>query len=340
MVNNYLSRKACTCLKGWLALAILIHHIYQFSGILSGTPFSFVFINLGYWAVGLFMFLSGFGLYESYKLKGQAYIKLFPRNRLLTFEISYLIFVLIYSVYDFAMGIGHTLKDYCLTLTYGSTVISFGWYLQLSMAMYLIFWVVFRFIQGSNRQLWVLAALLCVFIIINIYVGIDEGRYTPVVYFAVGIMWSAHKEKADIILFKFRYLLFIIMCIIFLGGYVILWRYNLPVYAVAMVRALSGIAGIIAIESLLYTCYRFNGKMGQMLLGIFENPAMKFLSKISLEVYALQGIVLRTLYPQISNQYLFALAGFVSAILVAIPVQKLLSILKNSLRTRGVQSNG
>lgn len=335
MANNYLSRKASSCLKGWLALAVLTHHIYQFSGILSGTSFSFIFLNLGYWAVGLFIFLSGFGLHESYKAKGQAYIEAFPRNRILTFEISYIIFAVLYGIYDFLFGIEHTLKEYCLTFTYGSTIVSFGWYLQLSMAMYLIFWFTFRFAREKKKRSLLLGMLLCVFILINILAGIGEERYTPVVYFGVGMLWSVYKEKIDAVLSKSKYFLFLISGIIFLGGYICLWRYSISIYAVAVIRTISGVACIVMVQTLVYICHQLGNqsekKWSRLLLCFLENPFIEYLAKISLEVYALQGIVLRTLHPHILNQYLFAVAGFVCTILLAIPMQKLLSVINRKI---------
>lgn len=147
---DYLSNKTFLCLKGWFALCILVHHIQLFTKIGDGTYWMHILGNLGYWSVGMFIFMSGFGLYESYRTKGMSYINCFPRNRLLVYELYYLLFVGIYFVFDLIKGVPHSAIEYMQTLTYGSTIISFGWYLQLNLVLYIFFWLVFKFVKKHS----------------------------------------------------------------------------------------------------------------------------------------------------------------------------------------------
>ena len=127
-------------LKGYLALCVLIHHLYQFTGFFSNTNVGYAFLLLGHWAVIGFIFLSGYGLYTSYRLKGEGYIRSFPRTRLFPFYVTYLVFVATYVVYEFIGQQAVTATALLRSLTYGSTIVSFGWYFQLTYVMYLFFY--------------------------------------------------------------------------------------------------------------------------------------------------------------------------------------------------------
>ena len=96
---NPFSKENFIGVKGYLAILIIIHHLYQFTAFLSDPSFGYALYLLGHYGVICFLFLSGFGLFSSYLSKGETYIKSFLRNRLLPFYLSYLFFVIVYIVY-------------------------------------------------------------------------------------------------------------------------------------------------------------------------------------------------------------------------------------------------
>lgn len=334
---QYLSNKTFGCIKGWCALGILIHHVYQFSGILAGTSAGFLFINLGYWAVGLFIFMSGFGLYESYRMKGTKYIRDFPRNRILTFGITYVLVAIAYMIVDYMLGIRNTPLLYLMTFTYGSTVISFGWYLQLNMVMYLFFWVVFRFIHGKKARSAGMGILLVLFVELNIKMGINYARYAPIFFFVLGIMWSIHKERVEKILSKVWFLCLAVSFILFFGGYLILWRYELDLVYVILIYVVSQTGLIVFVMNLIRLLFnleeRFQTKaIGKVFPGIVLNRFSSFWGRYSLEIYVCQGMVLRILYICIENKYLFAVSSITVVVAVSIPLHRILNAINNRIK--------
>ena len=71
MNDDYLSKERTTAIKGLLALMVLIHHTYQKTLIGSSVLlFDFTMRSLGFYCVSSFLFLSGYGLFSSFKNGG------------------------------------------------------------------------------------------------------------------------------------------------------------------------------------------------------------------------------------------------------------------------------
>ena len=72
MLNqDYFNKQQTESLKGLMAVLILIHHIYQHVLIGGDYPlFDFIMRSLGYYAVSIFLFISGYGLMLRYQATG------------------------------------------------------------------------------------------------------------------------------------------------------------------------------------------------------------------------------------------------------------------------------
>lgn len=70
MSKDYLSKENTKALKGIFAVFVLWHHLYQYSALITGTVIGIVFQAMGYLSVGMFFFLSGYGLTTSYRNRG------------------------------------------------------------------------------------------------------------------------------------------------------------------------------------------------------------------------------------------------------------------------------
>ena len=323
---SYLSKICFDCLKGYFALCVLFHHLYQFTGIFVNTKIEMIFKYLGYYSVAMFIFISGFGLYESLSLKGDEYLKKFPFKRILSFYFIYCILAAIYFVYDLCLGIVHSFKELLYTLTYGGTVISFGWYLQLNLLMYIVFYLIFKFVKISKLRSLFIALLAIGFYVFNYLSGTPEYLYTPVIFFVFGILFARNKEFIDKALSKFHVLFFIVSFLIFAAGLISIRRYLylIPNVAVPMVYTVSGLFFIIFI----ITIARFSMNHAK---GIIVNPVSKFYGIISLEIYAFQGIVLRTLAMFNINKYIFILLAIICCTLIAIPFNRLFNLLQKKI---------
>lgn len=136
-LDSSFGKKDTLCLKGLLCLVILLHHILQFAEFNAHTPLGHLLYCTGPWAATVFLFISGYGLMVSYD-KNESYVDSFIKKRFLPLYIKYLLFVLVYAIYDFNKDISY-LKLLLTSVTWGGTIVSFGWFFQMLFFMYLGF---------------------------------------------------------------------------------------------------------------------------------------------------------------------------------------------------------
>ena len=67
---DFLSKENTLWLHGVLAICVFACHIPSYLGLWTGTALGSILQSFGGWAVALFFFLSGFGLFSSYEKAG------------------------------------------------------------------------------------------------------------------------------------------------------------------------------------------------------------------------------------------------------------------------------
>ena len=112
----YLSKRNTDCLKGILAVLVLIHHLTQNSGLLMDTPLRGVFANLGYLSVSAFLFLSGYGMMASYNKKGKKYAEQLPLKRMLPFYCIIIILIVMHAIEKSLGGSVPTFEELAVSL--------------------------------------------------------------------------------------------------------------------------------------------------------------------------------------------------------------------------------
>ncbi|MBE6787554.1 MAG: acyltransferase [Ruminococcaceae bacterium] len=310
---EFLSIEKTNTLKGLFAIFVLIHHIGQNTTFLNGTFFQEVVNSLGYLSVGIFLFLSGYGLFVSYKLKGHEYINNFPKRRLLPFYIQNLILIAIYLIFWEIIGQTLSTRRIVLSFFFGHTVIKYGWYIQATLVLYVLFFIAFKF----KPKLLKITTFILGYVVYFGYCLINHFWsvwYISVLCFAMGIIF------ANINNFKKQYfaLLGILFAVSYVFGNFINNDFSIPC------KMLSAIAfSIIILEISKRLTFRFN----------FLNK----LSKISFEIYVSQGIFL-TLYHSkliyVKNNFLYIVLVTVSTIFFSIMLNKLFKLIlqKNKIK--------
>lgn len=322
--TNYTSKESFDALKGYLALCILVHHLSQFTNLGAGTYIG-IFLNLlGHYTVVGFIFLSGFGLLTSYKVKGMTYIKEFPKKRLLPYYATYAFTVVIYYIFWKIFGSHISILQLVKSFTIGETIISFGWYLQLTLWLYIAFWILYS-LKLKDTVKSVLTGLFTVlFLVLSVVFQLNILRCIPVLSFAFGFFYAYNKEKMTNILSKYRIL------IIPVSFAAILLRYkadnivDLNPFVSLVVFGLADIGFIFIIMFLLMLFTKISPI-------VLKNPISHFLSRISKEIYMCQGLVLSTLYLFIHNTAIYITASTIAVIILALFYHKFLDLISNSI---------
>lgn len=322
MENSYLSKAATNGMKGYLCICILIHHLQQFSGVFSNTYFGHFLNRLGGWGVALFFFISGYGLFATYEKKGSEYLKHFFKNRLLPFYLTYYFFVVLYCI---VMYKSVTLKVIIKSLTFGGTIVSFGWFFQYIGLFYIIFFFSFRFVDKKLGKL-IFISLLVLFSIICYMTG---QKYTAAIPFLIGMLFAINKSLLDKCMQSCWW------AILILGLLAISGTYFCYIYSFIFAR--------ITFNPLIWELISTIGDIGVILfaisfsyatnkLPIIDNAVSRFISKFSLEIYAIQGIVLYELYFLCENKALYLILCFVITFILGILLHYLLYLMTRRIK--------
>lgn len=321
-----LSKDMSLGLKGYLAVCVFIHHLYQCTGFLVGTYTEYIFYILGRWATVVFVFLSGYGLYSSYKNKGDAYIRSFPRKRLLPYYISCLFFVLIYILYNLIQRRPVSISEVLASITIGGTVVIYGWYLHMALVFYLIFLISFRFFKSKRAHSFSILLLMTIYLSYCFISGLIYYIPALSIMFFAGITCSLYEEKIISFLRKHNFSILIISALLFIGFSAIymsrdIFKHELPYWALEYpVAILAEIAEIVFIISSIYIMRQ----KGEILIA---NPISKYIGKHSLEIYACQGLFFDTVLRMPGNIHILVLATITITIIGAVLIRPIISCL-------------
>lgn len=324
MSKNYLSKDSTTALKGIFALFVLIHHLYQYSGILHGTAIGHIFQTMGYLSVAMFFFLSGYGMMQSYK-KSEGYINSYPRKRILTFYIDIIVFVLIYLIFRLITEPSIITVDVLIkSLTFGGTIIANGWYLQVALVLYLLFYLIFRFVKNNNLK--VLLAILSTLIFVSLLwlLGFSSTWFEGLLAFPLGLLWSKYQDKIDNKENKAQISIGFISFAIFGMSFVLNYVIKVEVISI-LLKMLSAVSFVVFVIQMI----RWIPIVCKLTL---------YLGKISLETYTLQGLLLWILHiDQIANmsvliRLIISVGIFIGTICLAALVNPLIARLNKVVR--------
>lgn len=306
--GDYLSKRNSDCLKGIFAVCVLMHHLYQNSGLLHNSVLGTGLQLLGYVSVGVFFFLSGYGLLYSYQQKGKEYLRAFPRKRLLPFYLMMILLIVIYSVYMLIMGETLTLSAVAQSFLFGATVISKGWYLQMQLLCYICFYFVFSVCRKKTTGLTVLTLLTAVYILVMMLLDYSASWYVSTPLFTAGMWFACCKDGIDAWLQNRRnwLLAFLGAGILFSAAYMGYRSTDLKWLDAALLtlQECAFVLGVLLV-------------IGKVRL---DCRLTRMLGAISLEVYVMQGMCLsffQSRVVNIQNPYLYVAAVSISTVVLA-----------------------
>ena len=341
---NPFSKESFLGIKGYLAILILIHHLYQFTAFLSDTSFGYALYLLGHYGVVCFLFLSGFGLFSSYKAKGETYINSFLRNRVLPFYLSYLFFVLIYTIYSLLNHGSVSVVLMLQSLTFGSTIVNFGWYFQTALLMYLLFFIIRKLIANDSAFVLVLGGAILLFIFSYYFlISSSKTNYEPAFSFFVGVLFAYINDQKKAIFSKHPWLITVCGLVIFIAlaafSTFYNFRYNDYKWVPSFEDFIYLLLTMLSDLALAVFLTGFIAWVGTTSPRLIDNPVSRFFGNHSLEIYGLQGLFLSFLENKIGNRAIYAAVAVLCIIVVAIPVHKLLGLIKKRITaTKSSQS--
>lgn len=212
-MNNYFSKETVNNMKGLFAIMVLVHHIFLKVLILpEGSVVEFVTHHFGYWAVSAFFFFSGYGLMIS--CKKENYRDTFLRNRVLPIFLINVLLIAIYTLEKVLLNIPFTFMKVLESFVIGETIVNFGWFMQIIVIFYLLFWLSTYF---KSRSAEALLSLIVVYIVVSMGLHLNDYYYLSSFAFPIGMYFCKYKENVDAMVDKCSNLTLLVSCTFFVG---------------------------------------------------------------------------------------------------------------------------
>ena len=284
--KSILDYQSTTCIKGILCIYVMLHNLgLDYNG--NSPVMAKICEHTGGIGVGVFFFLSAYGVIKAYQAKGNKYLlSLLFKNVLKLYIISVLINLLIYFVF-FQNQFETTdllLRIFNLDVFNGFSRMNLhGWYICTIIGMYIIFAIVFYLFSKLKTEnkfkiagivLAVIAVMLRLLAII-----LDQGRlYTrEMPCFAIGCIYATFFDQINAFLKKHFWPFFIVL-------FITLW---FGMFFSEPVGAYSACLLIIILSQRI----------------TYKNNITLFLGKICLYIYLFVYFSSLITHPYINNQY-------------------------------------
>ena len=277
--NDYLDVKSTTGLKGFLSLGIVFHHLSQW--VTTGIEFS-NFNYMGTYIVSVFFFLSGYGLYVQNKIK-ENYLDNFLVKRLSRIFIPFVFISSIYLIYRKINGQVLSSSFFIDLFKKGSTVIYNGWFVDIIILMYILFYISFRVFSNKTIAILVNTVLIIFYIVLAIKLEYGFWWYNSSLPFVLGLLWAKNKENIDRLLKKYYFIPLVSVTVLLFVSH----QYSFILQKLHLVGNYS-YALAANIDNVIFTIF--------FILIVrkiaFSNKYLLFLGKISFELYMIHGLVM------------------------------------------------
>lgn len=205
--KEYLSKENTSCIKGIFILIVFYSHICTYMPIQPEKDGLMLLLRnlLGQLMVTMFLFYSGYGVYESIKKKKDSYVNAIPKRRFLKTLINFDIAVVTFAIINLIMGINYGIKETLLALTGWGCIGNSNWYIFAILILYLATYASFKIFDKDNKKAVILNWILTIatMIIIGVYRGAGlEYCYNTLLCYPLGMTYSLYKDKIEKILFN------------------------------------------------------------------------------------------------------------------------------------------
>lgn len=311
--DDFMSIKNCNSYKGFFALIVILHHISQRVSLGALPP---DFTRVGYLAVAVFLFLSGYGLQKK-NLSDPSYSRGFLLKRIPAILIPYIIMSLIYwLIYAFLGDVRSFDTIWHNFIVNGDPIVWFSWYVICILYFYIVFYFLIKIFR-NNRTGTILGGI--VFCILYIFIcsrlGFGLWWYQTSFVFVIGVVFSSYEEN----ILKFIKKYYPVTLLLSLTFFIVLAKHKWEIYW--LTPSLKTEFLLVAVLSFLFILCFFALTLKLRV----NNKILDFLGTISFEIYMVQGalmLILRNDRFGIQNDVFWSVLVIIGSFLSAFLLNK------------------
>jgi len=321
--NDYLSKENTNCMKFVFAIAIVFCHVFAYNPFGMGIGIGAIITAFGYLSVSAFLFFSGYGLMVQYLSRGDKFFEKYFTKRILPIYIIQSLLILLYSLFKLLIGYSFSYRTVLQSFLFGNTIIQYGWYLQMIMLFYAIFYFC---LCKSNYKAGIIKLSFSVvaYIIFCVTVKLTSNWYESSLSFIVGAIWALKKERIDSELDVFpKYIYTAISAVFVFAGTFILGNSSiLPNGFRIPFKMISAVSFVVCV---LLTAMRVRVNFKVLAFG----------GKYYFEIYFMQGFVVLLFNEVItvSSSIFKYIVCFVCVFFVAIIAKPVVNAINNKCRS-------
>lgn len=196
MINNYLEnvfpvsgleKNKTDVIKEILALFLVLVHARANTVLSEIILINYILMVSGYLICSYFFFISGYGMMVSFN-KNPNYVKNIIKRNILPLYIQYMLILIITVIYRSLM-----LKEniewlfIIRSLTFSGTYVIYGWYIQVAIIVYLLYFVVFSLKISKKAKKALFAGCILLYILVCIIINCKSMWYDSVICVVMGI---------------------------------------------------------------------------------------------------------------------------------------------------------
>ncbi|MBQ6334471.1 MAG: acyltransferase [Erysipelotrichaceae bacterium] len=273
--DSLFSLRNSVVLRGLLSLLVVFDHLAPLYGKGVIMP---LFGELGFIAVGVFFFLSGYGLMKQ-NLVRTDYHKGFIRKRLFKILIPYLCFTILYGLYYLLIGEAYSVVEVLLAFVKGDPIVSYSWYIMEILLIYPIFYLSLLLCKKGGIRILLFNMFSCALLCLLFWVLAYRDVWYRSTYMYIAGLACALYEKQLIRYLKRYWAITMSFSLIFV--FILYGQRHLFVLRQLCIQVL-----------LMGLSYRF----------AFKNRFLEFTGSISLELYMVHGLVIKAVRRFISSE--------------------------------------
>lgn len=196
--KDYLSKDDTACIKGFFILIVFFSHFMAYDNL--SLPYNHYLLEfrnfLSQLMVSLFLFYSGYGVYESIKTK-KSYVEKIPKNRILKTLLHFDIAILAFILVNLFIGKSYGIKITLLSFTGWESIGNSNWYIFTILCLYLITYISFTIFEKKDKNAIICSCLLSLFFMMFLQHYKDLQWHNTMFCYLLGMIYSYNKENIN-----------------------------------------------------------------------------------------------------------------------------------------------